>query len=283
MSVFTLHITRDRSQGIIYIDQSKYIKEILEKFNMINSKCIDTPSDSNKRLKRGEATDPSFIDESIPYQQAVGSLMYLIQGTRPDLAYSVNNVCRYNMCYAKEHWIAVKSIMRYLRGTIDMKLAFKRNANHDIMAYTDADWGADINDRKSVTGFVFIRSGAAISWCSKKQPTVALSTAEAEYMALSACTQEAMWLKQLNDEIFDTNKSINIFSDNQSAICIAENNGYSSRSKHIDLRHHFIREKIINKSCILHYVSTDKNIADALTKALAKQKFTAFANSFGLV
>lgn len=278
-----LHITRDRSQGIIYIDQSKYIKEILEKFNMINSKCIDTPSDSNKRLKRGEATDPSFIDESIPYQQAVGSLMYLIQGTRPDLAYSVNNVCRYNTCYAKEHWIAVKRIMRYLRGTIDMKLAFKRNANHDIMAYTDADWGADVNDRKSVTGFVFIRSGAAISWCSKKQPTVALSTAEAEYMALSACTQEAMWLKQLNDEIFDTNKSINIFSDNQSAICIAENNGYSSRSKHIDLRHHFIREKIINKSCILHYVSTDKNIADALTKALAKQKFTAFANSFGLV
>lgn len=278
-----LHITRDRSRGIIYLDQRKYVEEVLERFNMTNCKAIDTPSDPNQRLRKGDASDPGFNDESIPYQQAVGSLMYLTQGTRPDLAYAINNVCRFNTCYTKEHWTAVKRIMRYLRGTSNLKLSFRKIDNHSIHGYTDADWGADVNDRKSVTGFVFIRSGGAISWCSKKQPTVALSTAEAEYMALSACTQEAMWLKQLEDEIFSVERAINIFCDNQSAICIAENNGYSSRSKHIDLRHHFVREKVMNKLCILHYISTDKNVADVLTKALVKQKFAAFANLFGLI
>lgn len=263
-----LHITRNKSEGIIYLDQQKYIGEILDKFNMLNCKSVDTPSDPNQRLSKGNSCDSDFNSEQIPYQQAVGSLMYLIQGTRPDLAFSVNYVCRYSTCYTGEHWKAVKRIMRYLRGTADLKLAFRKNANHDFMGYTDADWGTDTDDRKSVTGFVFIRSGSAISWCSKKQPTVALSTAEAEYMALSACMQEAVWLKQLNDEIFGKFHPINIFCDNQSALCNAENNGYSARSKHIDLRHHFIRELVMNKTCLLHYVNTEKNVADVLTKML---------------
>lgn len=142
--------------------------------------------------------------------------MYLTQGTRPDLAFAINSVCRYNTCYTEEHWTAVD-----LRGTTNLRLAFSKQGNHCMMGYTNADWGADVNDRKSVTSFVFIRSGGAVSWCSKKQPTVALSTAEAEYMALSACTQEAMWLKQLDDELFGTNKPIHLFCDNQN------NNGYS--------------------------------------------------------
>lgn len=278
-----LNITRDRSKGLIFLDQTKYINEVLEKFNMANSNSIDTPSDPNQRLKKGSSDDADFNDHTIPYQQAVGSLMYLTQGTRPDLAFAINNVCRYNTCYTREHWTAVKRILRYLHGTANLKLTFGKNANHNITGFTDADWGADVNDRKSVTGFVFTRSGGSISWCSKKQPTVALSTAEAEYMALSACTQEAMWLKQLDDEIFGTNRPMNIFCDNQSAIQIAENNGYSSRSKHIDLRHHFVREKVIDKSCILHYVNTNDNLADALTKALFKQKFAAFVEKFGLI
>lgn len=172
--------------------------------------------------------------------------------------------------------------MRYLHGTANLRLAFTKNESHKILGYSDADWGADVNDRRSVTGYVFIRSGAAISWASKKQPTVALSTAEAEYMALSAYTQEAFWLKQLEDEIFGQNIAMNLMCDNQSAICIAENVGYSSKSKHMDLRHHFVREKIADGICAVHYVNTDKNIADAMTKALNKQKFAPFSKSFGL-
>lgn len=277
-----LRITRDKARGIIYLDQQKYIGEVLERFNMTNCKSIDTPCDANQRLKRGETGDAEYNADSIPYQQAVGSLMYLVQGTRPDLAFSVNNVCRFNTCYTREHWVAVKRIMRYLHGTANLRLAFTKNESHKILGYSDADWGADVIDRRSVTGYVFIRSGAAISWASKKQPTVALSTAEAEYMALSACTQEAFWLKQLEDEIFEQNNAMNLMCDNQSAICIAENVGYSSRSKHIDLRHHFVREKIADGICAVHYVNTDKNIADAMTKALNKQKFAPFAKSFGL-
>lgn len=278
-----LHITRDKSSGTIFLDQRKYIGEILEKFNMSNCKYIDTPSDPNQRLKKGESGDPDFNSETIPYRQAVGSLMYLTQGTRPDLAFSINNVCRFNTCYTREHWTAVKRIMRYLHGTANLRLAFSKNKGHKIVGYSDADWGSDVDDRRSVTGYVFIRSGGAISWASKKQPTVALSTAEAEYMALSACSQEAYWLKQLEDEIFERNRPVDLMCDNQSAICIAENIGYSSRSKHIDLRHHFVREKISDGSCVLHYVNTNDNTADALTKALNKQKFAKFANSFGLI
>lgn len=277
-----LRITRDRANGVIFLDQQKYIAEILEKFNMTNCKIIDTPSDPNQRLKRGESNDVDFNSDSIPYQQAVGSLMYLTQGTRPDLAFAINNVCRFNTCYTREHWTAVKRIMRYLQGSLNLRLSFSKNKCHKFLGYSDADWGSDVNDRRSVTGFVFIRSGGAISWASKRQPTVALSTAEAEYMAISSCAQEAMWLKQLEDEIFGTSGPMNLLCDNQSAICIAENNGYSSRSKHIDLRHHFIREKIMDNSCTIHYVSTEKNAADVFTKALNKQKFAPFANSIGL-
>lgn len=277
-----LHITRDRKNGIIYLDQSKYIEELLEKFGMSNCNPIDTPGDSNSRLTKEERTgdfDPSVV----PYQQAVGCLLYLTQGTRPDIAYVVNEVSRYNNCFTNTHWQAVKRIFRYLKGTTSLRLSFKRSANGFLFGHCDADWASDVNERRSCTGYVFLRSSGAVSWNSRRQPTVALSTAEAEYMALSSATQEAMWLKNLEDEIFHGDRPVNIFSDNQSAISLANNNGYSARCKHIDIRHHFVRQKVYEKKCILHYVNTNDNAADALTKNLNKQKFQSCRKLFGMI
>lgn len=277
-----LHITRDKVNNVIYVDQTKYIEELLEKFGMTDCNAIHTPSDPNQQLTK-ETPTGDFDPSDVPYQRAVGSILYLTQGTRPDIAFAVNNVSRYNNCFTKTHWMAVKRIIRYLKGTKDLKIAFKKNAKNYIFGYCDADWASNINDRRSCTGYVFLQSNGAISWNSKRQPTVALSTAEAEYMALSAATQEAMWLKHLNDEIFSIDKPMNIFCDNQSAIHLANNNGYSPRCKHIDIRHHFIRQKVEDKKCILHHVSTEQNAADALTKSLHKQKFQHCRELFGLV
>lgn len=276
-----LHITRDNNT--IYLDQSKYIEEILEKFNMSDCKPVDTPADSNQRLTNDLPSNANFNKSAIPYQQAVGNLLYLIQGTRPDIAYAVNTVSRFNNNFGEMHWTAVKRIMRYLKGTISLKLAFKRSDNHQCIGFSDADWAADVDSRKSCTGYLFTRSGAAITWSSKRQPTVALSTAEAEYMALASATQEGMWLKQLEDELFSCSKPINIFCDNQSTISLVENNGYSARCKHIDIRHHYVREKLSEGKIILHYIKTDENPADAMTKALAKPKFVSCRKHFGLI
>lgn len=277
-----LRITRDRKNNVIYVDQTKYIEELLDKFEMTNCNPIDTPSDANQRLVKEEPSG-DFDPVNIPYQQMVGCILYLTQGTRPDIAFAVNNVSRYNNCYTKTHWMAVKRIIRYLKGTKDLRLMFKKNAKDYVFGYCDADWASDVNDRKSCTGYVFLRSGGAISWNSKRQPTVALSTTEAEYMALSAATQESMWLKQFEDEIFGSDRTMNIFCDNQSAINLANNNGYSARCKHIDIRHHYVRQKVSDKSCVIHYINTDENAADALTKSLHKQKFQHCRNMFGLI
>lgn len=244
---------------------------------------MDTPADANQRLtKIMNDEDGDFDKESVPYLQAVGCLLFLTQGTRPDLAFAVNSVSRFSNCCGKSHWNAVKRIFRYLKQTMNLKLVYSRNSNGYIHGFTDADWATNSDTRKSCTGYVFVKSGGTICWSSKNQPTIALSTAEAEYMALSAGTQEALWLKQLDDELFGTCKPINISCDNQSMIKLVENNGYSARTKHIDIRHHFVKENVFEKKIVLHYVSTEKNPADALTKPLCKPKFGWCRNAIGL-
>ena len=137
--------------------------------------------------------------DDIPYQEAVGSLLYLAQGTRPDIAFAVNDVSRFNNKHGKAHWAAVKRIFRYLRGTVDYKLFYGKG--EELKGYTDADWASDIDKRRSCSGYVFTMCGGAISWNSKRQPTVALSTAEAEYLSVSAAVQEVKWLRQFAAEV----------------------------------------------------------------------------------
>ena len=266
-NVVGLNITYE-SDGIA-LNQSKYINEILKRFKMEECNPCSTPSDLNQKLTNDMIESNNLVGK-VPYQEAVGSLIYVSQGTRPDIAYAVNNVSRFNNNHGEAHWKAVKRIFRYLKGTINYKLHYVRN--EDIVGFCDADWAADVIKRRSCTGYVFNFCGGAISWASKHQPTVALSTTEAEYMSLACGTQEAMWLKQLQDDLEAEAKKLVINCDNNSALKLAENDRYRARTKHIDVRHHFIRDKLEEGLLIIKHVPTDGMVADALTKPVPREK-----------
>lgn len=207
--------------GKIWMGQPNYTAEILNKFQMENSKPTKTPCDTGTKLTKASSNSELF-DKDV-YQSAIGSLLYLSTRTRPDIAYAVSNVARFSSQPTKEHWTAVKHILRYLNGTRNYGLLYSSEETNNLTGYSDADWAGDLNDRKSTSGYLFKMSGAAISWKSKKQTCVALSTAEAEYMALASAAQEAVWLQRLTSDISKT--SINpttIYEDNQSAICMAK-------------------------------------------------------------
>jgi transposase InsO family protein len=282
-----MRITRDRRQGKLRLDQETYIRDILKRFNMSDCKPVATPLDVNQKLtKEMEPKSKEEINEmrNIPYREAVGSLMYVCQGTRPDVAHAVSLVSRFNQNPGRAHWTAVKRIFRYLKGTANATLEFNKRGNQSIEGYSDADWANDETDRHSVTGSVFKLLGGPVSWQSKKQKTVALSTTEAEYMALAATCQEALWLRALAKELDpqSVEEPTMILCDNKGSVDLANTAGFRQRTKHIDIRHHFIREHLADKEIIVHYIPTEKMLADALTKALSSPKLKYCSNNLGV-
>lgn len=281
-----LHITY--GAGTIRLDQSKYTQEILQRFGMAECKPAVTPSDVNEKLSVSMCPSNERGKEDmakIPYQEAVGCLLYLVQGTRPDIAFAVNDVSRFNSNFGKAHWMAVKRIFRYLKGTLDYGLSYTNSAETGFIGYSDADWASDIYKRRSCTGYVFKLSVGAISWGSKRHATVALSSTEAQYMAISAAIQEGIWLKQFGQQL-DVNikeRAVKLGCDNQSALSLAETSGYRARSKHIDVRHHYIREKIADRTVEMYYIPTERMVADSLTKAVNGQKNKLCFDNMGFV
>jgi hypothetical protein len=271
--------------GSCLLNQEKYIEKVLERFNMINCKPIGCPIESGARLSKDMAPKtPEEIKEmeKIPYRSAVGSLIYLVTGTRPDIAVATSNVAKYCENPGPQHWQAVKRIFRYLKGTSDLGLLF--NPKDDtLIGYSDADWAGDIDSRRSTTGYLFTIGGVPVSWKSKKQATVALSTAEAEYMALSAATQEVSWLRKfLANFGFSLSDATVIFEDNQGCIALAKNPIAHERTKHIDIRYHFVREQIEAKTIDVRYISTEDMLADLLTKGMTKDRHLKLCNAISL-
>lgn len=278
-----LHVTRDRKNGNMYIDQRKYIQEILQRYGMSDCKPVKTPIDPLMKLQ--STGEEAAILRNIPYQEIIGCLLYLSQGTRPDICYAVNYLSKYNSKPEMKHWVTLKRVLRYLKGTENYRLTYKRCQDEDIAhAYCDADWANSEDDRRSCTGYTFLFQGGSICWNSKRQPTVALSTTEAEYMSLSACTQEALWLKQLQEEFWPhlRHQPIVVYCDNQSCIKLSGTDGYNCRTKHIDVRHHFVRDKINEKKIEVHYVNTAEMVADMLTKATPQAKLHYLSCKMGL-
>lgn len=267
----------------VSIDQEHYIEQILERFGLSDCNSLSTPMKPNENLTVVEMTQEE-IDQmrNVPYQEAIGCLMYLSQCTRPDISYAVNVLSRFNSNPHLNHWLSVKRVFRYLRGTSKMKLFYSRGICHnDIIGYADADYAGDIENRKSTSGYVFISQNAAISWSSRKQSVVAISTCEAEYMALSAATQEAVWWQGIQT-FYGNNDPLQIKTDNQSALSIANEGNVSARTKHIDIRHHFIQEKVKENRVEISYINTHDQVADILTKPLVKEKFEHCRKSLGL-
>lgn len=283
-----LRVTRDKQQGKIWLDQQAYIEEILERFNMKDCKPVLTSADPNQKLSKEQNsttnTEAIEIKGSVSYKEAVGCFIHASQGTRPDISYAVNMVSRFSNNPEKAHWVAVKRTFRYLKGTSKLKLEFSKEENSTIQGYGDADWVNESIDRRSITGSLFKLQGGPISWQSKKQSTVALSTTEAEYMALSAICQEALWLRTLARELDPeaTKSGTVIYCDNMGAADLAKTTEYRSRSKHIDVRHHFLRERVELQEIIVEYIPTEKMIADVLIKPLFYPKLDYCTKEIGL-
>ena len=281
-----LGINLTYEDGAILIDQTKFIEEMLDKINMKDCKPIATPSDTQQKLSTDmcpKTEEQRSELSNIPYREAVGSLLYLSQGSRPDIAFAVNDTSKYNNNFGKAHWTAVKRIMRYLQGTKGLKLKYSKDKDSKLTGFSDSDWASDVDKRRSCTGYAFSMCGGAISWGSRRQPTVALSSTEAEYMALTATIQEGLWLSQIKAEldVQSDSKEIHIRADNQSAIALS-NEGYRARSKHIDVRHHFIREHVESGRVILKHIGTEDMAADFLTKPVPKTKHLYCASQCGL-
>lgn len=273
-----VRIARDYENNCITLDQENYIDQILKKFNMSECKSVSTPMNTDICIDKVE----SVGDQNLPYQRLIGSLMYLAVLTRPDIAYTVSFLSQFNNCYTELHWKCAKRVLRYLQGTKALKLKFS-NDNGELQGYADADWASDRNDRKSYTGLVFKLSGGAISWESNKQRTVALSSTEAEYMSLCEASKEGIYLRNVLSELIKYESSVTIFNDNQSASKLSYNPVFHKRSKHIDVKHHFIREAISNKLVNVKYLPTDEMTADILTKHLSAAKHSKFVKKLGLV
>ena len=265
-------VIQDQLTGVIWIGQSSYTEKILQKFGMNDSKSVSTPVNPDVKLVPNES--PDVVCNQPMYQAIVGSLLYLSTKTRPDIAYAVSSVARFCANPTKEHWTAVKRILRYLKGTSNLGLLYREDTPAEITGYSDADWAGDVGDRKSTSGYVFILGGAAISWKSNKQTCVALSTAEAEYVALSAAAQEAMWLQQLASDLLNKNiRETTILEDNQSAICLAKNQQVHGRTKHIDIKYHFIHDLVEAGRIKLTYCASEDMVADMFTKGLHIKQF----------
>ena len=274
-------VIQDHLTEIIWIGQPSYTEKMLQKFGMYDSKPVSTPVNPDVKLVPSE--NPDDVCNQQRYQAVVGSLLYLSTKTRPDIAYAVSRVTRFCAKPTVEHWTAVKRILRYLKGTSNLGLLYREDTPAEITGYSDADWAGDVGDRKSTSGYVFLLGGATISWKSSKQTCVALSTAEAEYVALSAAAQEAVWLQQLTSDLLKKRiREITILEDNQSTICLAKNHQVHGRTKHIDIKYHFIRDLVDAGRIKLTYCTSEDMVADMLTKGLRIQQFEKLRRMIGI-
>ena len=184
---------------------------------------------------------------------------------------------------SETHWTGIKRILRYLRGTVNYGLVYDGNGSADLIGFSDADWAGDIDTRRSTSGYAFQMGKSTVSWCSRKQATVAKSSTEAEYVALSTATQEGIWLRRLlSGLMMDMKNPTLIYEDNQGAIDLSKNPKYHDRTKHIDVCHHFVRERVASKEISVRYCPTDNMTADILTKGLSTVKYQKFREMLGV-
>lgn len=275
---------QDQESNQISMSQEGFIENIIQKFNMEDCKPVQTPL--NPSVKLSKAMSPKNEEErkemsSKPYRSLIGSLMYLAISTRPDITHAISQLSQFNEDPGPYHWTAAKRVLRYLKGTKDLKLIFKKT-EQKLEGYADADWGNNADDRHSYTGYFFKLANAAISWSSRKQKSIALSSTEAEYVSLSEAAKEAMHIRKFLGEISGCQEKLTIFNDNQGAGQMTKNPINHGRAKHIDIRFHHIREVVDAGVIKVEYQPTEKMPADVLTKALATVKHNKCVKEMGL-
>lgn len=268
-----------QSSNGIFIGQQKYAQEILERFQMTNCNSVNSPIVPGTKLCKDH--DGSKIDSTL-YKQIVGSLLYLT-ATRPDMMFVVSLLSRYMECPIELHLQAAKRVFRYLKGTINFGVLYKKGGVEGLKAYSDSDYASDVEDRKSTSGYVFILSSGAVSWSSKKQPIVTLSTTEAEFIAAALCACQAVWIRRILQELeHNQDGSTTIHCDSSSAIKLCKNPVLHGRCKHIDVRFHFIRELTSKGVVEVTHCQTQNQVADIMTKPLKHDIFVRLRELLGV-
>lgn len=251
--ILGIDIVRDRKSRVLTLSQEKYLEKVLKTYNMENAKPVNTPMRVHFKLStatKEEVVENAEYMKSVPYCNAIGSLMYGMIGTRPDLAYPVGLVSRFMSDPIREHWEAVKWVLRYVRGSIGMCLTYKRSSELKIVGFCDSDYSADLDRRRSISGYMFLVGDYVISWKSSLQKVVALSTTEAEYISMTEAANESVWLRGLSEDFGYQQEKVEVFCDSQNALALAKNNVHHERTKHMAGKLSFIRFQ----KCILKLI-----------------------------
>lgn len=270
-------IDRNRSYNSLKLHQLPYLQKLTTKYGMADSKGVSMPLANHFILSKAQCpkTESDLLKmENVPYSNVIGSIMYVMISTRPDLSYSISLLSKFMSNPGYEHWNALKWLLRYINSTVHFGLNFcKRNASLDLVGYVDSDFAGDRDSRKSTTAYYFTLGGNCISWKSQLQPLVALSTTEAEYVAVTDAFKEATWLQGILREANLLEGIATVYSDSQSAIHLSKNPVYHERTKHVDVRYHYVRDLISKGKLSLMKIHTDENPADMGTKVVTVGKF----------
>ena len=252
----------------VFIHQSSFLDRVIKRFDLQDAKPASTPADAHVKLEKGDTS----IDHDTPFRELVGSLMYLAVVTRPDIAYAVSRVSQYMTCYDNSHMTAAKRIIQYLKATRDMGIVYE-DSGRAIHAFSDSDFAGDHETRRSRTGSVIMTNGGPIVWTSTRQPIVTLSSSEAEFVAANTSVTSLIWINELIRELGLEHEGMCLFIDNQSAIKMIRNPEFHMRTKHIDVRYKYIRERFQEGLFGIEYIPTEENVADIMTKALSAGPF----------
>jgi hypothetical protein len=278
------NITQDLDTKTISMGQQSYIDEILAEMQFEDAVPVMTPMEPGIDLNYNA---PGISDQLLScaqhehYRKAVGRLLYVSRGTRPDIAFAVSHTSQFVESPRTTHLKAVQHIFRYLKDTRDHRLILG-GKHSSLFGYSDADWASQIH-RHSISGFVFFLGTGAIAWSSKKQPIVTVSSTESEYVALTLTAKELIWLWKLLSELnFLSNTATTLFCDNQDAFALSRDSTFHARTKHIDVRFYFIRQTIQNGHASVIYCPTNDMIADVFTKSLVHAKIQKFRDLLGV-
>ncbi|CCA67899.1 hypothetical protein PIIN_01770 [Serendipita indica DSM 11827] len=285
--ILGIRLERDRTSRTIALSQPAYIQKLLEDYNMTD--CTPSPTPMPDGLRLSAEMSPKTAEQkermkSIPYREAVGRLLYLSIATRPDISYAVGVLCRYNSNPGEQHWNAAKHVLRYLKGSQDLKLIYSPTSSTDLFtAHSDADLSGNPDNSRSTGGYVLSVGSGAVMWGSRLQKHVSLSSTESEYTTASAAGCEIMWMRQFLEEIgYDISIPSPLYLDSASAIQVVKNPEHQTTMKHVHRAYNWIREHVENKELRVQHVPTSENVADIFTKPLGRIKFEYLRGKLGL-
>ncbi|CAL2256677.1 unnamed protein product [Prunus armeniaca] len=287
--VLGVEIHRDRSRGMLGLSQKGYIERVLKRFNMLSCASGEVPITKGDKLSRAQSPQNELEKEEMknrPYASLVGSLMYAQVCTRPDIAFAISVLGRFQANPGNAHWIAAKKVMRYLQRTKSFMLVYQRQESLELVGYCDSDFAGCLDDLKSTSAFVFLLAGGAVSWKSSKQSTVAASTMQAEFVACYEATIQASWLKNFITglRVVDSiARPVQIFCDNSATVFYSRNNKRSAGTKHLEIKFLLVREKIKQGQTRIDHISTHDMIADPLNKAIPNSIFKRHVTSMGIL